>query len=99
MYKKQMLFQTLGDEFREIPEIRSKSGHFCAISEIREIVRKNMFYRIRSAQQVPPGFRGNRDMDIFFQMSQIQKSAKKKKNAKNAKMSRNTPKFWVFYRK
>jgi hypothetical protein len=85
MYKKQMLFQTLGDEFRKFGNGNSGNPRtLCAISGIREFVPEKRLYRIRSAQQVPPGISGKSGhfRTFFRKCHKFKKSAKKQKTQK-----------------
>jgi hypothetical protein len=84
----------------EIPGIREIPDTF-VIREIGNCPEKTCFYRIRSAQQVPPDFQEiGTFSDIFFRnVTNLQKSAKKCKKRKKCKSVPKTLKFWVFYRK
>jgi hypothetical protein len=99
MYKKQMFFSDLGDEFwknsgnLEIPDTFVYSGNSGNCPE-------NMFYRIRSAQQVPPEFQGKIGTfsDIFFRNVTICKKSAKNAKKRKKKCPENTE-ILVFYRK
>jgi hypothetical protein len=99
MYKNRCFLTLRG----RIPEIQVESGNprtlLCNFGKFGNSSGKNVFYRIRSAQQVPQ-ISGNGFSDIFFRKChKFKKVQKKQKNAKNKKNVPKTLQFWVFYRK
>jgi hypothetical protein len=90
MYKKQMLFRPSGNSGNSNSGIGKSQDTFVQFREIRIRPGKTCFYRIRSAQQYPPGFRNQVFGHFFPEMSQICK--KVQKNAKNAKNAKVVPK-------
>jgi hypothetical protein len=95
-----VLFLTLGTNSVRKFRIQEIPGHFVQFREIREIrPGKNVFYRIRSAQQVPSRISEiGTFSDIFSgNVTNLKKVQKNAKNAKNAKKCpENTRNFGCF---